>query len=428
MQNWQSVRVLASAMLIAMPALAVAQVVPGTYTGTLTCGAMQGPSSRPGWSDKVQVEIQNSRLTWTRSGVVTGGEKAEYRETGNSKLTSDNTAFLEAEGRYMPGSTRTGTWLTSGTLALESGHLVGEQIVQMDSTRMQIFRNCTVSIPVTVASAPNQVPKQAAVRLPVAPPPARPPIAVPKPVAETATPSVKSETRVALPIAGMAYVCLGDQNFLALFAKSGRYFWGAYSGVLASSEMKDLYARIGTWERITGGIGLIGQGEYYFERPAWDTTETRVNYSVEHLDSGRFVLKAGSDRVLKCHESPENTEALQGEIDRAFVAFEKLDGERRKTEADRQKRLARYAHIKSMDDVTALLAPMHQSIEKMKADPRCRGPAIAMERQLDSLLGQMARLQTLPAAQRIKPWSSYGEIAESYSSSAAQSLKACTKR
>ena len=141
--------------LVSVPTLALAQTQSGTYTGTLTCGELLESPSRPGWSDKVQIEINGSQLTWSRAGTDRRGGSSEYREFGTSYISSLDTSFVEAEGRYLPGSSLTGSWITRGEVRIEGGRIIGERITQTDPNRMRIFRHCTASIPVRMNPDPT---------------------------------------------------------------------------------------------------------------------------------------------------------------------------------------------------------------------------------------------------------------------------------
>lgn len=132
------------------------QVQPGTYTGTLSCGELLSEQSRPGWTDKVQVEVNGSQLTWSRAGSSPANGSSQYSETGTANISSEGKAFIDAQGRFLPGSTQTGSWITQGELIIENGRLVGQNLTQLSPNRHRITRRCTASIPVQVAVAQSE--------------------------------------------------------------------------------------------------------------------------------------------------------------------------------------------------------------------------------------------------------------------------------
>lgn len=69
MQIKKCLREFAAIVIMAIPMFALAQVQSGTYTGTISCGELLGEPSSPGWTDKVQVEINGSQLTWSRMEI-----------------------------------------------------------------------------------------------------------------------------------------------------------------------------------------------------------------------------------------------------------------------------------------------------------------------------------------------------------------------
>lgn len=458
MKNQCLISVVAIANMF-VPMLAFAEVQPGVYTGTLSCGELAGTPSLPGWSDKVQIQIRGSQLTWARTGIDASQGRSEYNETGSSQISYDGKAFMEAEGRYLPDAVRKGTWITRGELSIENGHLVGQNFTQIDAARTRILRHCTASIPVqtTTPELKNRIPQQATAsqnqpnELTTQKRDAERKVAEAVASRTQSSPTERSVTSVQeqtyspraqrsqpavvptelsqsrAPKAGVAYLCTGRSNVIAMFNQDGRYSWMVFSGVLAADSMKNQSLMVGNWERAVreGGIRLSTAGIYDYVSAKWDLSNRRVNYYVGTLDAQRFEILVDSERAYECRESAENTAAVLQDLE---TAFEKLNNAHKNVAADRQRRSDKYSHIKSIDDVTALLSPMARAIGQMKTDPRCRISVIQQTAQLDHIVGQLAQIEAAQMPARLKPWASYGEIAENYAQSAIRAKEECTKQ
>lgn len=423
-----------------LPMLALAQVLPGSYAGTLSCGELLDTPSRPGWSDKVQIEIQGSQLTWSRLGINKNNGSAEYRETGTSYISSQGKVFIDAEGKYLPGSTRSGSWITHGELTIENEQIVGQRLTQVDSNRTRILRNCTVSIPVQTTAiqsqsrsnpgastqgtatvriastaSPVSMPqdgnrpqeKQAAVQLPLASPAERQPASVSKQAVKTTTPSIQAKTQASLPVAGPAYLDAAEK---ALATPGDRITKSEDCWRLSPTDVRCLY-----FDFAAQRIAELKAGDLRFVNLYFSSKEVVARWRL-----------GGGEQLLSSNEMDNVSQAIYRLVDQKWDSTLAL-----KRQTDQRNELAqqeRLKHIKSMDGVTDLLVPMAQAIEKMKRDPRCRVQEIVNERQLDSFIEKLAKLEAIPLAQNQKPWRSYAKTADNLSNSATESAKACTRQ
>lgn len=448
----------AIAVLASIPMLAQAQAQPGIYMGTFTCGELQATPSTPGWTTKVQVEIQGSRLIWSRTGTDRTGGQSEYRETGSAQISSDGKAFIEAEGRYLDGSTKKGTWITRGEVTVENGFIAGQRLTQVDTARTRIFRNCTTSIPVQMSSGPSQAAVQrqdgksgqgaATVRPTPSPSPAQEKPAS-KPVqlsppgkadATLATAAGHSSVDLAGPFkAGTAYVCelkARSQNVAHLLLEAGgRYIY------LVSSDRKTYETKeIGTWEApprlqsaASRAVALKSSAILDFRNargPTWDVQTRLHNYtSAERSGSPHVVdlFQASPDVVATCTEGQSGlTKGVADDLQ--FLLDESRKVSQRATEA-RKTEAARFAHAKSSDDALKPLARAAEAVSRMERDPRCRAQAVGYSRQLDQEMTQVARMEdTARQVRSLNPWPMMTERATQLADRTEAGLKHCSNR
>ena len=123
------------------PSLARPKLPSGKLKGLLVCGESLEAPYRPGWTDKVHIEIQNSTMTWLRHGIDNG---SEYHEAGIFQIASNGKSYIDAVGQFLPGQVRKGNWRTQGTATFENDKMIGN-LTQINPSRTEITRYCNIS-------------------------------------------------------------------------------------------------------------------------------------------------------------------------------------------------------------------------------------------------------------------------------------------
>jgi dienelactone hydrolase len=130
--------------------VAQAQILDGSYDGTLRCGSLLTDPSQGPWMKPVKLHISGNSFLWERA------EHKRYSETGIGTLQSGQIS-LDLAGSWFPGLSNTGQWRMTTTLKLEGRTLSGAATMFAADGKQRV-RDCMASIPIefsTPAIAPS---------------------------------------------------------------------------------------------------------------------------------------------------------------------------------------------------------------------------------------------------------------------------------
>ena len=413
------------------------QVQPGTYTGTLSCGELLSEQSRPGWTDKVQVEVNGSQLTWSRAGSSPANGSSQYSETGTANISSEGKAFIDAQGRFLPGSTQTGSWITQGELIIENGRLVGQNLTQLSPNRHRITRRCTASIPVQVNVARAETDRQQPVnnaeqnatsmfkakglntRVEVqSEPPANPAFA---PDA-----SKISTTDVAIPKSDIAYICRSNNNrSYTFFSGDGKYYWAnsepIQGQIQREQNLNDI--SVGRWNINSLQLKLDEEGVYFPKKSQWNIDKTQWSYYVQQEGLTGFTLALRKDRMMyDCEESPKISSEFQNRLKLAYEGLASHKANAKVERVDNEK----YYNIRTIEEASKPLQGFLLAITKMKQIPSCSTQARVAEFQYRAAIKQLVETDNIPLAR--KSWFGAARLTALYAENAQKSLENCAKR
>ena len=121
----------------------------GNYTGQLQCSAVIGNPSNAGWSSPVELQVAGDTVLWQRgNGQFSESAQARWSRGGFE---------IDALGAWSPAPRKQGRWRTVGTLRIE-GNTIAGAMRQISTAGDQVFRQCSVNIPVTLAAATRAAP------------------------------------------------------------------------------------------------------------------------------------------------------------------------------------------------------------------------------------------------------------------------------
>ena len=126
-----------------------AEIRNGNYDGTIKCGAMLTNAAQGPWVLPIQINVAGTTISWSRSD-------GRYTESGSGTLQSGR-LDLSLDGAWNPGAKDTGKWKTTATLNLEGSQLTGSAAIFSADGR-QRFRDCSVTVPVSMSQFANVKP------------------------------------------------------------------------------------------------------------------------------------------------------------------------------------------------------------------------------------------------------------------------------
>ena len=129
----------------------------GNYSGQLQCSAVIGNPSNAGWTSPVELHVAGDTVLWQRgNGQFSESAQGQWARGGFE---------IDAPGAWSPASRKQGRWRTVGSLRLE-GNAVAGAMRQIWMAGDQVFRQCSVNIPVTPVAATRAAPQPAPVQAP----------------------------------------------------------------------------------------------------------------------------------------------------------------------------------------------------------------------------------------------------------------------
>lgn len=124
--------------------VAQAQILDGSYDGTLKCGSLLTDPTQGPWTQPLKLHISGNSLLWERT------EPKRYSEIGIGTLQSGQVR-LDLAGSWVPGQSNTGQWRTTAMLKLEGQTLSGPATMFAADGKQRV-RDCTVRILIEVGT------------------------------------------------------------------------------------------------------------------------------------------------------------------------------------------------------------------------------------------------------------------------------------
>jgi dienelactone hydrolase len=121
-----------------------AQILDGSYEGTLQCGSLLTNSIQEPWTQSVRLHVSGNSLAWERS------ETKRFSESGIGTLQNGQVS-LDLSGSWFPGQSSTGQWRTTAILKLDGTNLSGPATMYAADGKQRL-RDCTARIPIMVNS------------------------------------------------------------------------------------------------------------------------------------------------------------------------------------------------------------------------------------------------------------------------------------
>jgi hypothetical protein len=125
-------------------AVTQAQILDGSYQGTLQCGSLLTNPSQGSWTQPIKLHVSGNSLLWERS------ESKRYIESGIGTLQSGQVS-LDLIGSWLPGQSSKGQWRITADLKLDGKTLSGPATMYAADGKQRV-RDCSVHIPIEVST------------------------------------------------------------------------------------------------------------------------------------------------------------------------------------------------------------------------------------------------------------------------------------
>ena len=180
--------------------VAQAQILDGSYDGTLQCGSLVTNPVQGPWTQALKLHVSGNSLLWERA------EPKRFSESGIGTLQSGQVS-LDLVGSWFPGQGSSGQWRTTAILKMDEKTLSGPATMYAADGKQRL-RDCTVRIPIVVSTSAITS------------------------SARTPQPSTPAE-----PMGSMAAWTVGQRHRIEFMASNPPHRWALIRGQLGPEQM-----------------------------------------------------------------------------------------------------------------------------------------------------------------------------------------------